>query len=83
MDEKKKLDELKFDEASSHFEAENLNKYDALELKEKNLVINEFEKEYVDPITEEVKNVKDLPGYDEEEVKKHNPEELLRKESES
>ena len=83
MDEKKKPDELKYDEASSHFEAENLNKYDELELKEKNLVISEFEKEYVDPITEEVKNAKDLPGYDEEEVKKHNPDELLKKETES
>lgn len=83
MDEKKKLEELKIEEASSHFEAENLNKYDELDLKEKNLVISEFEKEYVDPITEEVKNVEDLPGYNEEEINKHNPDELLKKESEA
>lgn len=83
MDEKKKPDELKFDEATAHFEAENLNKYDELELKEKNLIISEFEKEYVDPITEEVKNAKDLPGYNEEEIKKHNPDELLKKETEA
>ena len=35
----KKLEQEKIDEAESHFEAENLNKYDELELKEKNLKI--------------------------------------------
>lgn len=78
MDEKKKREEEKYDEASAHFEAENMNKYDDLELKEKNLVIHEFEKEYVDPETGDVKNAKDLPGYDEKEVKNRRPDDLLK-----
>ena len=60
MDEKKKREEEKYDEASAHFEAENMNKYDDLELKEKNLVIHEFEKEYVDPETGDVKNANQM-----------------------
>ncbi len=69
----KKLEQEKIDEAESHFEAENLNKYDELELKEKNLKINEFETEYVDPIDGEVKHIKDHPGIDLDEVTKRDP----------
>lgn len=35
--------------ADSHSEAENLNKYDAQNLKERNLIITQYETEYLDP----------------------------------
>ncbi len=79
MSEKEKQADLeKIDVAESHFEAENLNKYDCLNLKEKNLKINEFETEYVDPTDEEVKDIKDHPCVDQDEVKKRNPDEMMK-----
>lgn len=68
----------KIDDADSHFEAENLNKYDCLNLKEKNLVIYSYETEYVDPENEEVKDVKNNPNVDFEEVKKRDPNEIFK-----
>lgn len=78
LDKEKKYEEPKIEEADSHFEAENLNKYDCLNLKEKNLVISEYETEYVDPLDEEVKDIKNYPDVDLEEIKKRNPDELLK-----
>ncbi|MFH5836876.1 hypothetical protein ACHAL6_12460 [Proteiniclasticum sp. C24MP] len=79
MNEKeKRYEQEKIDAAESHFEAENMNKYDDLELKEKNLKINEFETEYVDPTDEEVKDIKDHPCVDQDEVKKRNPDEFMK-----
>jgi len=77
-DKEKKYEEPKIEEADSHFEAENLNKYDCLNLKEKNLVISEYETEYVDPVDEEVKDIKDHPNVDLDEIRKRNPDELLK-----
>lgn len=77
MNEKEKLNQEKIDAAESHFEAENMNKYDDLDLKEKNLKINEFETEYVDPTDEEVKDIRNHPGVDLHEVEKRNPDTLL------
>lgn len=79
MNEKEKLNQEKIDAAESHFEAENMNKYDDLDLKERNLKINEFETEYVDPTDEEVKDIKNHPCVDQEEVKKRNPDEFSKK----
>lgn len=80
MNEKERqYEQEKIDAAESHFEAENMNKYDELDLKEKNLKINEFETEYVDPADEEVKDIKDHPCIDQEEVKKRNPDEFMKK----
>ncbi len=55
-----------------------MNKYDCQDLKDKNLVISEFETEYVDPIDGEVKNVRNHPEVDIEEVEKRNPDKLLQ-----
>jgi len=68
--EEKSIEELKVEDASSDFEAGNLNKYDCLKLKEKNLIIKEYETEYVDPIDDEVKHIKDHPHVDHEDLKK-------------
>lgn len=68
----------KVDDADSHFEAENLNKYDCLNLKEKNLVINSYETEYVDPTNEEVKDVKNNPDVNFEEVKNRDPNQIFK-----
>ncbi len=68
----------KYDEADSHFEAANLNKYDCLDLKDKNLVITSYETEYVDPEDEEVKDVKNNPDVDFEEVKERDPNEIFK-----
>ncbi len=69
----------KVEDADSHFEAENLNKYDCLNLKEKNLVINSYETEYVDPHNDEVKDIKNNPDVDFEEVNNRDPNELFKK----
>ncbi len=67
----------KVEDAKSYFEAENLNKYDCLNLKEKNLVINSYETEYVDPDNEKVKDIKNNPDVDFEEVKKRDPNKIF------
>ncbi len=77
-EKEKQFKEGKFDDAESHFEAENMNKYDCQDLKDKNLVISEFETEYVDPIDGEVKNVRNHPEVDIEEVEKRSPDKLLQ-----
>lgn len=71
----------KFEEADSHFEAENLNKYDCLNLKDKNLVISSYETEYVDPEDEKVKDIKDNPHVDIEEIKRRDPNTLYHAEN--
>ncbi len=68
---------LKYDEADSHFEAENLNKYDCLDLKDKNLVITAYETEYVDPEDGKVKDVKNNPNVDFSEVIERDPNEIF------
>lgn len=72
-EEKNKVDEPIVPDAESEFEAGNLNKYDCLKLKEKNLKIETFETEYVDPEDDEVKNIKDHPSIDQEELEKRKP----------
>ncbi|HSL86625.1 MAG TPA: hypothetical protein VK861_06795 [Bacteroidales bacterium] len=76
-EKEKQYKEEKYDEAESHFEAELMNKYDCLDLKEKNLVVTDYETEYVDPEDGEVKDVRNHPGVDIEEVEKRNPDKLL------
>lgn len=72
-EDKNKVDEPIVPDAESEFEAGNLNKYDCLKLKEKNLKIETFETEYVDPADDEVKDIKDHPCIDQEELEKRKP----------
>ncbi len=78
MDTENKDKKLKFDEADSHFEAANLNKFDCLDLKEKNLISTSYETEYIDPADEKVKNVMDNPEVDFNEVLERDPNEIFR-----
>lgn len=79
MSDKEKKPILKYEDADSHFEAENLNKYDCLDLKDKNLIITSHETEYVDPEDELVKNIEDHPHVDFNEVKNRDPNTLFKK----
>jgi len=69
MEKEPKPMEPLVEDAASDFEAGNLNKYDCLKLKEKNLNITTTEKEYVDPVDDEVKNIEDHPCVDQEDLK--------------